>query len=90
MNFAAAQANFLAAARYGMDAQLDWPGLGEVTTRELVLGTLLPMAHEDCGGGVSTRRYATGSWVSSAVAPRPAATARAGRSPPWRPYKTAG
>lgn len=46
MNFAAAQANFLAAARYGMDAQLDWPGLGEVTTRELVLGTLLPMAHE--------------------------------------------
>lgn len=25
---------------------MDWPGLGEVTTRELVLGTLLPMAHE--------------------------------------------
>ncbi|WP_031683545.1 glutamate--cysteine ligase [Mycobacterium tuberculosis] len=52
MNFAAAQANFLAAARYGMDAQLDWPGLGEVTTRELVLGTLLPMAHEGLRWGV--------------------------------------
>ncbi|BBX99284.1 glutamate--cysteine ligase [Mycobacterium lacus] len=46
MSFAAAQANFLAAARHGMDARLDWPGLGEATTQELVLGTLLPMADE--------------------------------------------
>jgi gamma-glutamyl:cysteine ligase YbdK (ATP-grasp superfamily) len=46
MTFAAAHANFLAAARHGMDARLHWPGLGEVTTQELVLGTLLPMAHE--------------------------------------------
>jgi hypothetical protein len=46
MSFAAAQANFLEAARHGMDARLDWPGLGEVTTQQLVLGTLLPMAHE--------------------------------------------
>jgi len=50
MSFAAAQTNFLAAARHGMDARLRWPGPGsdlrEVTAPELVLGTLLPMAHE--------------------------------------------
>jgi hypothetical protein len=46
MNFAAAHANFLGAARLGMDASLHWPGLGEVTAPELVLGTLLPMADE--------------------------------------------
>jgi hypothetical protein len=46
MSFAAAQANFLEAARNGIDARLHWPDLGEVTARELVLNTLLPMAHE--------------------------------------------
>jgi hypothetical protein len=46
MSFAAAQANFLAAARNGIAARLHWPGLGEVTARELVLDTLLPLAHE--------------------------------------------
>ncbi len=46
MSFATAQDSFLTAARYGIDARLHWPGLGEVTTQQLVLGTLLPMAHE--------------------------------------------
>ncbi len=46
MDFAAAQANFFAAARHGMDARLHWPGLGEVTTQRLVLDTLLPLAHD--------------------------------------------
>ncbi|WP_322857530.1 glutamate--cysteine ligase [Mycobacterium shigaense] len=46
MSFAAAQANFLEAARNGMDARLHWPGLGDVPAAELVLDTLLPMAHE--------------------------------------------
>jgi len=46
MDFAVAHTNFLAAARYGIDAQLDWPGLGDVTARELVLDTLLPAADE--------------------------------------------
>jgi hypothetical protein len=50
MSFAAAHANFLQAAQHGMDAQLHWPGLGPdlspVTPDRLVLGTLLPMAHE--------------------------------------------
>lgn len=53
MSFAAAQTNFLAAAQDGIDAQLHWPGLGQVTTRDLVLNTLLPMAHEGlCQWGV--------------------------------------
>jgi hypothetical protein len=46
MSFAAAHANFLQAARRGMDARLTWPGLGDVTAQELVLDTLLPIAHE--------------------------------------------
>ena len=46
MSFAAAQHNFLEAARHGMDARLYWPGVGEVTPDELVLRQLLPMAHE--------------------------------------------
>lgn len=46
MSFPAAHANFLEAARNGIDARLHWPGLGEVTAPELVLNTLLPLAHE--------------------------------------------
>jgi len=46
MDFAVAQTNFLAAARYGIDARLEWPGLGDVTARELVLDTLLPIADD--------------------------------------------
>jgi hypothetical protein len=36
----------LAAAQHGIDARLYWPGLGEVTTSELVLRKLLPMAYD--------------------------------------------
>ncbi len=46
MGFAAAQENFFAAARHGMNARLHWPGLGEVSTQRLVLDTLLPLAHD--------------------------------------------
>jgi len=46
LSFAAAEANFVAAAQRGMDARLYWPGLGEVTPDELVLRLLLPMAEE--------------------------------------------
>jgi gamma-glutamyl:cysteine ligase YbdK (ATP-grasp superfamily) len=46
MKFAVAHANFLEAAQHGIDARLYWPGLGEVTTGELVLRRLLPMADE--------------------------------------------
>jgi hypothetical protein len=44
--FGTAHENFAACARYGMDATVYWPGLGEITADELVLRRLLPMAHE--------------------------------------------
>jgi gamma-glutamyl:cysteine ligase YbdK (ATP-grasp superfamily) len=46
MSFAAAQENFFNAARHGMAARLYWPGTGTVTTDELVLRQLLPLADE--------------------------------------------
>jgi len=46
MSFAAAEENFHAGARDGIDARLYWPGVGEVPATELVLRRLLPMAHE--------------------------------------------
>ena len=46
MDFAAAQRNFVDAARHGMRAHLYWPGLNAVSTEELVLGELLPMAYD--------------------------------------------
>ncbi len=46
MSFATAADNLHAAARHGMDAQLYWPGVGEVPAAELVLRRLLPLARE--------------------------------------------
>ena len=46
MSFAAAEHNFIEAARHGMDAQLYWPGQGQLSPDELVLRHLLPMAHD--------------------------------------------
>jgi hypothetical protein len=45
MEFAAAQRNFTEGARHGIGAQLHWPGLGTVSTEELVIEHLLPMAY---------------------------------------------
>ncbi|KQX46322.1 MULTISPECIES: glutamate-cysteine ligase family protein [unclassified Streptomyces] len=44
MSFAAAEENLHTAARHGIDAQLYWPGAGEVPVTELVLRRLLPLA----------------------------------------------
>jgi gamma-glutamyl:cysteine ligase YbdK (ATP-grasp superfamily) len=46
MSFATAAENLRTAARDGLDAQLYWPGLGEVPVTELVLRRLLPLARE--------------------------------------------
>jgi hypothetical protein len=46
MSFSAAEENFHAGARHGIEAQVYWPGLGTVPAAELVLRRLLPMAHE--------------------------------------------
>jgi gamma-glutamyl:cysteine ligase YbdK (ATP-grasp superfamily) len=60
MSFAAAEDNFNAGARDGIDAKLYWPGVGEVPVTELVLRRLLPSAQEGLGawgvdGSVSDR-----------------------------------
>ncbi len=46
MSFVAAEENFFAGARDGIDSRLYWPGRGEVPVSELVLRQLLPMAHQ--------------------------------------------
>ena len=46
MSFTAAAENLREAARSGLDAQVYWPGAGEVPITELVLRQLLPMARE--------------------------------------------
>jgi hypothetical protein len=44
MSFSAAEENFHVAARQGIEANLYWPGLGQVPGTELVVRRLLPMA----------------------------------------------
>ena len=46
MSFSAAEENFHVAALQGIDAQIYWPGVGQVRVTELVLRRLLPLAHE--------------------------------------------
>ena len=46
MSFSAAEENFHAGARDGIDARIYWPGLGEVPVAELVVRKLLPLAYE--------------------------------------------
>src|SRR4051812_11914835 len=46
MSFSAAEENFHAGARDGIDARFYWPGVGEVPAAELVLRRLLPLAYE--------------------------------------------
>jgi gamma-glutamyl:cysteine ligase YbdK (ATP-grasp superfamily) len=46
MSFTTAEENLHEAARRGLDAQLYWPGLGDVPVSELVLRRLLPLARE--------------------------------------------
>jgi gamma-glutamyl:cysteine ligase YbdK (ATP-grasp superfamily) len=63
MSFSAAEENFHAGARDGLDARLYWPGVGEVPANELILRRLLPLAHqglEQAGvGGEDAERLLT-------------------------------
>ncbi len=49
MSFSAAEENFHAGARDGIDARVYWPGVGEAPATELVLRRLLPMARDGLG-----------------------------------------
>ena len=44
--FSTAHANFLEGSRQGIDADLFWPGVGEMPASELILRHLLPLAHQ--------------------------------------------
>jgi gamma-glutamyl:cysteine ligase YbdK (ATP-grasp superfamily) len=46
MSFSAAEENFHIAAQQGIEAQIYWPGVGQVGVTELVLRRLLPMARQ--------------------------------------------
>jgi len=50
MSFTTAAENMYEAARHGLDAQLYWPGLGDVPAAELIVRRLLPLAREGLGG----------------------------------------
>ena len=55
MSFSAAEENFHVAAQQGIEAQIYWPGVGQVSVTELVLRRLLPMARAGAGvAGAST------------------------------------
>lgn len=46
MSFDIANHNFVSAAEHGIEATQFWPGVGEVPAPELILRTLLPLAHQ--------------------------------------------
>jgi gamma-glutamyl:cysteine ligase YbdK (ATP-grasp superfamily) len=46
MSFSAAEENFQVAAQHGIDAQVYWPGVGQVSATELTLRRLLPLARK--------------------------------------------
>ena len=46
MSFSAAEENFHVAAQQGVEAQIYWPGVGQVRATELILRRLLPMAYQ--------------------------------------------
>jgi hypothetical protein len=46
MSFSAAEENFHAGARHGINATVFWPGLGYLPVTELVLRRLLPLAYQ--------------------------------------------
>ncbi|MBP8919748.1 MAG: glutamate--cysteine ligase [Micropruina sp.] len=44
--FASAHENFLAGSRHGIDAEMFWPGVGQMPASELILRHLLPLAYK--------------------------------------------
>ena len=46
LSFDDAVANFYAAARHGLDAQLNWPGVGAIAADRLLLERLIPLARD--------------------------------------------
>ena len=79
MSFSAAEENFHACARDGIDARVYWPGLGEVPAAELVLRGCCRWRTRGSSAGASTPPTATACSASSSAAASRDATARRGR-----------
>jgi gamma-glutamyl:cysteine ligase YbdK (ATP-grasp superfamily) len=58
MSFTTAAENLHEAARYGLDAQLYWPGVGDTPAAELILRRLLPQAREGLSQWNVSQTYA--------------------------------
>jgi len=68
MSFSAAEDNFHVASQMGIEAQVYWPGVGQVPAAELVLRRLLPMARAGLAEWALRARRSTGSSASSSSA----------------------
>jgi hypothetical protein len=79
MAFQTAEQNFMTSAMRGIDAEVFWPGSGEVPVTELALRRLIPLAHDGLQLWESTTRYGSACSASSSSVASPAATARPGK-----------
>jgi hypothetical protein len=81
MSFGAAEDNFFAAARHGIESTLFWPGMGHVPATELVLRRLLPLAQQGLDAWDVDPRSAHGCSASSRRASRATAVQPTPASP---------
>ncbi len=80
MSFSVAEDNLHTAARHGIEAQLYWPGVGEVTVPELVLRRLAAAGAPGTGALPAwTRPGGSRCSASSSSGASPGAMARSGR-----------
>ena len=81
MSFSAAEENFHVAAQHGIDAQVYWPGVGQVSATELTLRRLLPLARKGLADwGVDERHQRPAASGSSSSAACSGPTAPSGSS----------
>src|SRR4029453_3727457 len=85
MSFSAAEENFHAAARDGIEARVYWPDVGGGRGSERVLRRLLPAAHaglEDAGVAAADRDRLLGIIERRCVTMQNGASRQGGRPPP--------
>ena len=58
--FDSAKRNFQLAGRYGLDARLEWPAVGEIDSRNLLLDRLIPIARQ----GLESKKVDSGDCES--------------------------
>ena len=91
MSFSAAEENFHVAAQHGIDAQVYWPGVGQVPATELVLRRLLPLAQDGLDAvGRAERRARPAARHHRAALPDAASTAPSGSCDRMQPRSRHG